>query len=160
MEMKLIEVSREHIWVELGMQGGVEKLDVMGLLKIDENNLDKEMMEQPSWFCFFSTILAQMESITERAKMALSVLEAEMGQKIRLKAIEEKAKAPTGDSIESTIMASKEHIALKTILLDCKEKEGIFHSFVDAWAQRKDMLKAIAGRTMYEKDLSVMKKNI
>jgi len=158
MKMSVNKFDKEHLEVEFAMKNGIEKMDVLAELKIDSNNLDVELGQQPRSFCFYSTILADAEDATERAKMNMSVVEADLDQKIRAKAIADKTKV-TEDSITNIIKSSKEHIEAKTAWLDCKRDEGKIRAYVEAWAQRKDMLKAIAGRAMYEKDLNVMKQN-
>lgn len=112
-------------------------------LGINEANIDREMLEQPAKYIYWSSILERIKLHQENSDLALELLIAELDKEARLDmtAPESKIK-PTKDSVEAYIKRTENYKVAKEqcIYYDYLARRITF--ILRALEQRKDMLQS------------------
>jgi hypothetical protein len=121
--------------------GQFVEYDMKKELAISEANLAKEMLEQPSKYIYWSSILEKIKMFQESTELQLELLMARLDKQARTSLESEGAK-PTKDSVESYIKRQPEYEKARK---DCQYYDyiaGRITRIVKAFEQRKDMLQS------------------
>lgn len=123
--------------------GNIVTLDLKAELAINEDNLDREMLEQPSKYVYWSAILERIKLFQENSDLELDLLMAELDQEARevMTAPESKIK-PTKDSVDAYIKRTEKFRIAKE---KCNYYDYLarrINFIVRSFEQRKDMLQS------------------
>jgi len=128
----------------------IYKFDLEEELKIERDDLDSQLGEQPSKFAWFASMCAMAHAKAEKAEYRLKQYEAEIDLKIR----ESKGDAKlTEAAIKAKVMNDSERLALVNRLIAAKEQYEIVQAARDAFDQRKDCLISIGANRRAEHDV-------
>lgn len=120
-------------------------------LKVNEHNLLVEMLEQPSKYVYWSSVLEKLKFFQESTELQLEFLVATLDKQARdeMKQIAEK---PTKDSVDAYIKRNPEYQAMRQNCLSYDYVIGRVQRIVKAFEQRKDMLQSY-GKQVLENQL-------
>lgn len=115
--------------------------DMRNELKINESILQQEMLEQPSKYIYWSSLLEKLKYYQEMEELNLEVIWAKLDGKAR-EEIKAKSEKPTKDQVESYIKQQEEYLNQKKVCLHYTHIIGRLQRIVKAFEQRKDMLQS------------------
>lgn len=120
-------------------------------LAVNEHNLLTEMLEQPSKYIYWSSVLEKLKFFQESTELQLEFLVATLDKQARdeMKQIGEK---PTKDSVDAFIKRSEKYQAMRQSCLGYDYVIGRVQRIVRAFEQRKDMLQSY-GKQVLENQL-------
>ena len=116
-------------------------IDLKAELAINENNLDREMLQQPAKYVYWSSILERLRYFQESAELELEVLEGRLDNEAREELPKEGVK-PTKDSVENYMKRKEEYVIARE---KCNTYDYLvrrLHFIVKSFEQRKDMLQS------------------
>lgn len=118
--------------------------DVDMELYIDEDDLNKEITDQPLKFRKWSELANEAEKAVKAIQNELDLVCAE----VRLEIIEDYelkgAKRPTTDDLRALVMVSEKVIEIKRELMEAENTSENLKSVVRAFYQRHEMLKDLS----------------
>lgn len=109
-------------------------------MRIDKNDLDYAVSDQPVLFSDVADRAAEAVSIRDAASAAVEDVEARLGRAIRRKRREEKI---TEKLIGELIKKEREYVDAFEFYLMTKERANRWNALKAAFEQRKDMLKVM-----------------
>jgi hypothetical protein len=109
-------------------------------LKIDEDALDIEWLDQASLFMKYAKIAAEARRNLDEAKQALDIIKAEIDKDIREKPSEYGLEKVTDKAIDAIILNEKEYQVVWNKFLDMKYEADMASNAVVAMNQRKEAL--------------------
>lgn len=109
-------------------------------IRIDENSLDVEWLEQPSLFMKYARNAAQARMDLDAAKQTLDVVKAELDKRIRENPEHYDINKVTEGSIQSTLITQEEYKIAFENFLGVKYEADMAQGAVNAFNQRKDAL--------------------
>lgn len=113
-------------------------------LRIDENALDVECLEQPSLLMRYVRIAAKAEKEVSRLKEELGVVAAEIDRDIRLNpASFEITGRVTEDVVKHTMVLQPEYKKVTAELIEAKYEHSMARGAIEAIQERKDMLQEL-----------------
>lgn len=120
-------------------------------LAVNEHNLLTEMLEQPSKYIYWSSVLEKLKFFQESTELQLEFLVATLDKQARdeMKQIGEK---PTKDSVDAFIKRDAAYQAMRQNCLGYEYVIGRVQRIVKAFEQRKDMLQSY-GKQVLENQL-------
>lgn len=121
--------------------GGVVEYDMPEELKVNESNLMREMLEQPSKYIYWSSILERIKLFEENAELELEILIANLDERARVE-IEGRGAKATKDSVEAFVKRQTEYEVARRKIQQYKHISGRMQRIVKAFEQRKDMLQS------------------
>jgi len=121
--------------------GQFRAYDMSKELKINESILQQEMLEQPSKYIYWSSLLEKLRYYQEMEDLKLEVVWAKLDGKAR-EEIKAKSEKPTKDQVESYIKQQDEYLTQKKVCLHYTHIIGRIQRIVKAFEQRKDMLQS------------------
>lgn len=137
--IRLVDESGQHI-----------TLDLKSELSVNESNLEVEMLQQPSKYIYWSSILEKIRFFKESSELELELLISELDKEAREELPKEDIK-PTKDSVESYIKRTEEYKVAKE---KCNYYEYLvkrLQFIVKAFEQRKDMLQSYGRQVVQDK---------
>lgn len=108
-------------------------------ITINEGDLNKEFIEQPSKFLKYAVTEAQAQGLVLKAKFILETTEAEVASSIREDYRRRDLKL-TEKQLESEVLKNSKYQHVMKEYLKAKEQADILRAARDAFTQRKDML--------------------
>ena len=118
------------------------EIDLQKELRIDEHRLEQEMIEQPSKYIYWSSILEKLRLYQEQCELDLEFLLGRLDKEAREHLMVTGTK-PTKDSVEAYIKRSNEYKIAKE---KCNYYDYLVRRLqfiVKSLEQRKDMLQSI-----------------
>jgi hypothetical protein len=126
---------------------GLYEGDIMFDLKVDRSNISEEMENQPQLYAWWASLTELTRLQYNKAKMALDVYEAELDRKFREEAAGGKI---TEAQMNAMIKRDPEWQKKTTDVYELKYKVGVLEAATWSFAQRADMIKALAPGLSYE----------
>ena len=112
-------------------------------IKIDEQALDVECLEQSAKMMKYTRHQASCEREKDRAKTALDLIEAELDRKIRINPEKYKIEKITDKVVSNTILLQDAYKKANEDYLTAKYEWGVAKGSVDAFQDRKAMLESL-----------------
>lgn len=128
--LRLIDESGQHI-----------TLDLQKELSVNEANLEVEMLQQPSKYVYWSSILEKIRFFQESAELEMELLIAELDKEAREELPKEDIK-PTKDSVDNYIKRTEAYKVQKEKCNHYAYLVKRIQFIVRAFEQRKDMLQS------------------
>lgn len=113
------------------------------MLRIDRNSLDTELEEQPEIFATVSDLAALSRSKKDEAKGAIALVEAEVENVIRRRALKEK-KTVTDKAIRAKVATDERVLDQQKRYLDLSLQTERLDQLKEAWRQRNYMLRELS----------------
>jgi hypothetical protein len=129
--------------------GQLEVFNLREELKVNEQNLQKEMLEQPGKYIYWSSLLEKLKYYQESKELEIEQREAELEPTARTELKKEEAK-PTKDMIASYIKRDGQYQKLQNELLTYNFIIGKIGRIVKAFEQRKDMLQSYGKQVAHD----------
>ncbi|USL89324.1 ssDNA binding protein [Bacillus phage vB_BceH_LY2] len=130
--------------------GREEVHNIKNELKINEINLEKEMLEQPSKYIYWSSLLEKLKYYQEMHELTLETITARLDTEARAH-IESEKKKPTKDVVEAYIKQQKQYITQKEVCLTMEHVIGRVNRIVKAFEQRSQMLQSYGKQVIENK---------
>lgn len=115
--------------------------DMREELKVNEKNLLREMLEQPSKYIYWSSVLEKIKFFQEKTELQLEITVAKFDSEAR-EAIKKNGDKPTKDSVDAYIKLKDEYVAAREQVHYYEYIAGRLARIVKAFEQRKDMLQS------------------
>lgn len=131
--------------------GILQEFNLNEELKVNENNLLKEMLEQPGKYIYWASVLEKLKYYQESRELDLEKKEAELEPIARAELVESDKK-PTKDMIAAYIRRDANYLQIRQDLLTFNHVIGKVTRIVKAFEQRKDMLQSY-GKQVLENQL-------
>lgn len=156
-----LNISKMSITAKFNLPNGLEEVDFMADMKIDQGNLNAEIVEQASKYVWYATLASLAENMWEESKLNLEVTVAVLDKAIRQKALDDKVKL-TESQIDNMMKGMKEWQEAKKTVLDWKKQTNIMNNIVQGWEHRKSMLVSLSliAKRGLEDDIEIMKNKI
>lgn len=130
--------------------GQFEEYDLREELKVNEGNLLQEMLQQPSKYIYWSSLLEKLKLYQEQAELKLEMKVAELDGKARA-FITSNGGKPTKDIVEAYIKQQKEYEVETNKVQYFEYIVGRITRIVKAFEQRKDMLQSYGKQVAEDK---------
>lgn len=112
-------------------------------LKIDEDALDLELLDQASLFMKYAKHLAEMRKDLEEIKQMLDIKKADLDKSIRENPEKFKIEKVTEGSISSAILTDKDFQRVSQGYLNAKYEVDMAQAAVNSMNMRKEMLEGM-----------------
>jgi DNA repair ATPase RecN len=112
-------------------------------IRIDEDSLDLECLEQPSLMMRYAKHSAEMRMAVDNTKQSLDVVRAELDRNIREKPEDYDIGKVTEAAISSAILTDRKYQKAYDDFLKAKYESDMAQGAIRAVEQRKDMLEAL-----------------
>jgi hypothetical protein len=119
-------------------------------LKVNEPNLLQEMLQQPSKYIYWSSLLEKLKYFQEATELELELETARLEPEARTKLKEDTPK-PTKDQVEAYIKRQPSYQAQRKSLQHFEYIVGRVARIVKAFEQRKDMLQSYGKQVAEQK---------
>jgi len=136
--------------LKLNINGQDVELDYITELELHEETINEDLKNQPSKFAFYCVLTEKAQEDLGEAKLALEILEAELDANIRLKLVE--GKKPTEKSIQQTILLDLSYQEARMEIIMRAKAVGILRGLKESFAQRKEVLIALASNMRAQRD--------
>jgi len=113
-------------------------------IRIDEDALDMEWLDQPTLFLKYSRHSALLEKEKDESKERLEFVKAELDRKIRLDPAKFDVEKITDKVVENTIILQLEYKQASEQFIQAKFEWMTARGAVDAYNQRKEALENLA----------------
>ncbi|QFP93310.1 UNVERIFIED_ORG: hypothetical protein Xoosp15_45 [Xanthomonas phage Xoo-sp15] len=121
--------------------GEYQVYDMREELKVNESNLLQEMLQQPSKYIYWSSVLEKIKFFQEKTELQLELVVARLDPQAR-EEIKKSGDKPTKDSVDAYIKQQTEFVEAKEQCLYYDYIAGRLARIVKAFEQRKDMLQS------------------
>ena len=128
-----------------------KEYDIQQELSINEEDLNKELAEQPGRYAFFATLFSLAEKDYNLAELEMSQIESNLDADIRERALEDKEKLTEG-KILNRVHSNPKWAAAEEKIIGCRRMRGIIRGIKEGFSQRKDCLVSIASNKRVERD--------
>lgn len=108
-------------------------------LKIDENELDKELIEQPNLFFFVGRFYASATSQRDAQLQEIELMQSELDYSVRKKA-QESGERITENQVKAAVIRSAEMQEALAKANELKRLAGVWTALRDAYQQRSYIL--------------------
>ncbi|AGY48556.1 hypothetical protein Spock_156 [Bacillus phage Spock] len=115
--------------------------DMRNELKINESILQQEMLEQPSKYIYWSSLLEKLRYYQEMEELNLEVVWSKLDGEARTHITAQGGKA-TKDQVEAYIKQQEAYLKQKKVCVHYTHVIGRLQRIVKAFEQRKDMLQS------------------
>lgn len=123
--------------------------DIKKKLKINDKNLNAELLEQPGLFARYAFEMSKKKQEFDELELELDILEAEIDKKIRIEFVANNVKY-SEKKIEREIMIEPKVKELKIKIIKVYTEYCILRSIANAYEQRKDMLVSLCANRRAE----------
>lgn len=129
-KLRLIDESGEFVEVDLKEE-----------LAINDDNLEKEMRDQPAKYVYWSSVLERLRLFQESSNLELEALLGELDKEARVELLKEDIK-PTKDSVDAYIKRTEKYKVAKEKCnyYDYLVRRMVF--IVKSFEQRKDLMQS------------------
>ncbi|APZ82588.1 hypothetical protein Goe25_01310 [Bacillus phage vB_BsuM-Goe25] len=124
--------------------------DLRKELSVNEDNFLEEMIEQPSKYIYWSSVLERLRMFQESVELKLEVTIAKLDEQAR-ESITAKGQKPTKDMVESFIKRQPEYQKAKENEIYYNHVVGRIQRIVKSFEQRKDMLQSYGKQVLDNK---------
>ncbi|AGY47399.1 hypothetical protein Grass_134 [Bacillus phage Grass] len=121
--------------------GQYQEYDLEDLLKVNEDNYMQEMIEQPSKYIYWSSVLERLKFYQESVELELETVVASLDQEAR-DYLKDTVPKPTKDMVESYIKRQPAYKSVRDKEIHYNYIVGRVQRIVKAFEQRKDMLQS------------------
>jgi len=118
----------------------MKELNYASDLKIDEDALDLELLEQASLFMRYAKNYAETRRVLDEEKQRLDIVKADIDKQIREHPEKFKVEKITEGAIQSAILTEGTYNIAYKKYLDAKFESDMASNAVQAFSQRKDAL--------------------
>ncbi len=118
----------------------MESLEYESDIRIDQDALDIEWLEQPSLVFRYSKNLAERKRIVEKLKTEIDLIKADLDKEIRLNPEAFEIIKLTETTISNTVLQQKEYKNIYRGYIDARYELNIAQAAVDAVEHRKSAL--------------------
>jgi hypothetical protein len=143
-----------HVMRIIDETGEFVEYNMQQELAVNEGNLLQEMLQQPSKYIYWSSILEKIKLFQESKELELELLVARLDKDAR-RALEAEGTKPTKDNVEAYIKRQPEYESARKQCQYYDYISGRIQRIVKAFEQRKDMLqsygKQVADQKIYGK---------
>lgn len=115
----------------------VEEL-INSMVRLNESNLEKEMIQHSGNFAWLCTMLAKARKKYDQKKFELDVLESELGKEYR--DIIGRSGKVTEKAVAECIVLDERWQEKKKEMMDAKEEVEVIDALVEAMRHKKDMI--------------------
>jgi asparagine synthetase B (glutamine-hydrolysing) len=129
--------------------GSYQEYDLRNELRVNEQNLNQEMLQQPAKYIYWSSILERLRFYQESKELELEQEEARLDSRARKHYLDAGNPKPTKDMVEAFIKQQDEYAAAQKQVHMYNHLVGRVARIVKAFEQRKDMLQSY-GKQLYE----------
>lgn len=129
--------------------GQLEVFNLKEELKVNEINLQEEMLKQPGKYIYWSALLEKLKYYQEGKELEIEQREAELEPVARQELKKEETK-PTKDMIAAYIKRDETYQKLQADLLTYNFIVGKIGRIVKAFEQRKDMLQSYGKQVAHD----------
>ena len=121
-------------------------------VKIARETIDQNMIEQSSLYGWYGVLAAMMDDVVGNKKLDLAVLEAELYDEHKKKALETPGAKVTEGAIDSKIKQDERFIAATLDVLTARKNKNVFDAIVRSFEHRKEMLINLGAKYRKEMD--------
>lgn len=118
-------------------------------LKIDENGINREIMEQPSYYGFLTLLQNKLQRVKDDKELELNKLKASLF--IKYKNSGEGSRPLSNDLAESKVLLNKKYRKALEDYNKSKTDLSTIESCVRAFHQRADLIRSISANVRSEK---------
>ncbi len=136
---------------QLAMANGESELDI---LKIDQENLNEELMDQPTRFGTWAMKSAMKRAKMEKLKAAVGITEAKVSLELRARAVESGERV-TEDGLKAKVKQDPEWLAAEYAYEAAASSYYSADAIKEALIQRHSMLITLAANLRAEMDNSL-----
>lgn len=149
LEIKLDNLDFDYLRL-IDENGEYQEYNLREELKINETNLLQEMLQQPSKYIYWSSLLEKLKLYQESAELQLEIKWANLDEQARnyLKSVNVK---PTKDSVEAYIKRQPEYEQARKNVQYYEYTSARVARIVKAFEQRKDMLQSYGKQVAEDK---------
>lgn len=115
-------------------------LDYENDIRIDENSLDIEWLDQPSTMMKYAKHLAKVQLARDRSKVDLDIIKAALDKRIRTNPIKFKIDKITEAAVSNTILSHPEYLEAQETYQNAEYEVNIASAAVRAFDARKTAL--------------------
>lgn len=127
-------------------------------VKIARETIDENMMEQASLYGWYGVLSSMLDEEVGNKKLELSVLEAQLYDKYRNRAVRIGEKV-TDKRIDSLVKQDEDYIAEALEVNRVKKEHGIFNAIVKSFEHRREMLTNLGHKIRKEMEGEIIVKN-
>lgn len=142
---KLKDVIKGSTLPNIRVKYGEEvfKFNLFEELGINENQLDKEIKEQPSYYGFLFMLHKKLKTRFETLKQERIRLEAELF--LQYKNEKQSNGRPLNDEMaKASVLTDKAYVKLTSQCIKAKDDEDSLFACVQAFSQRKDLIQTLS----------------
>lgn len=121
--------------------GQYVEYDLTQELKVNEDNLLTEMLEQPSKYIYWSSILERIKFYQEGVELELELKVAELDPEAR-GYLKQQGEKPTKDMVDAYVKRQESYIEIRKRMALYEHISGRMNRIVKSFEQRKDMLQS------------------
>lgn len=121
--------------------GQYVEYDLLEELKVNEDNLLTEMLEQPSKYIYWSSILERIKFYQEGVELELELKVAELDPEAR-SYLKQQGEKPTKDMVDAYVKRQDSYIEIRKRMALYEHISGRMNRIVKSFEQRKDMLQS------------------
>ena len=130
--------------------GEMKEYDLTKELKVNENNLQEEMLKQPSKYIYWASVLEKIKLYQESTELKLEQTVAELDREAREFILQHQGK-PTKDVVDAYIKRQPKYAEAVGNLNYFEYIAGRVGRIVKAFEQRKDMLQSYGKQVAEDK---------
>jgi hypothetical protein len=133
-------------------------VDLETELRIDVNNIDEELKDQPTLFAWYCAVYEHTSYILSRLKVQLQELEAEIIEELRNRAQVSGQVRLTEKMIDAQMKLDKRWQDLQDLIAEVQRNVNLSRVAKDAFQQRRDMLISLVSLVREERQLNASSK--
>ena len=118
-------------------------MDYEKLVTIDADDLENELIKQPTIYLQISTALSEVNKELDLTTEESKYLKACKAMDIRRASLANREKPPTAQFLEDAIAADEEVHAIETKRVDLKEKSAVLFGVLKALEHKKEAMKSL-----------------
>lgn len=162
-----LNIDTEDIAIHVNISGTVETINMRDDLRIHGDNIEmliEDMVNQPSWYAWYSALLATQEAEYDRLESKLKMTYCEYSMDLRkgkIKILDEDGKAIkiTEGMIENYIKTIPKYQIIEEELYEKEINIKKLKAIVNASIQKKDMLMQLGALKRQELDHLYMRQD-
>lgn len=151
--MKIDELKDIIVTLRVEGSSAIDHIDVIGLLRIDEDNMQNERVALPELFATFTLLASLAKNNMLDNRLRLETLHAQKIEDIKKDYVAKSSRLPAEKwKIEAEIISSLEYKKIAREYLEAQKQYEIMSGLVESLAVKKDMLMSLAADKRKEMD--------
>lgn len=126
------------------------KIDLIAELRINDNNLNTEIEQQPAKFAWFAVLYNHAVSTYDKLYEYKKEVYAKLDKRVRQR-LEDRGQRVTDKKVDAIIRRSTAYKKITNRVLDARHDMNILQYVVESFRQRKDMLQSLSVNIREEK---------